>query len=89
MNIEQFLNLVGLNKETPLENCQRAIHYLEKEIKEIIERLESTETNLEDSMEQYDRMLQLNHHIQDQFRQKAKKIKKSTFSHNKKDLSNI
>lgn len=26
-------NLVGLNKETPLENCQRAIRYLEKEIK--------------------------------------------------------
>ena len=77
------------SKNIPAYIRTKSIKQAQKEIKEIIERLESTETNLEDSMEQYDRMLQLNHHIQDQFRQKAKKIKKSTFSHNKKDLSNI
>ena len=77
------------SKNIPADIRTKSIKEAQKEIKEIIERLESTETNLEDSMELYDRMLQLNHHIQDQFRQKAKKIKKSTFSHNKKDLSNI
>ena len=62
------------SKNIPADIRTKSIKEAQKEIKEIIERLESTETNLEDSMEQYDRMLQLNHHIQDQFRQKAKKI---------------
>ena len=59
----------------------------QNEIKEIIEKLENTEINLEDSIEQYNRMMQLNYHIQDQFRQKANEIKESTSYKNKKNLS--
>jgi len=60
----------------------------ENEIKEIIEKLENVETNLEDSIEQYDRMIQLNYHIQDQFRQKDNEIKQSFLQKNKKNLLN-
>ena len=58
----------------------------QNEIKQIIEKLENTKINLEDSIEQYNRMMQLNYHIQDQFRQKAKEIKQSTLHKNKKNL---
>ena len=64
----------------------KSIKEAQNEIKEIIEKLENTETNLEDSIQQYDRMMQLNYHIQDQFRQRAKEIKQSTLSKNKKNL---
>ena len=58
----------------------------QNEIKQIIEKLENIETNLEDSVEQYKRMMQLNYHIQDQFKQKAQEIKQSTLHKNKKKL---
>ena len=57
-------------------------------IYEIIEKLENTEVKLEDSMEQYNRMMQLNYHIQEQFRQKATEIRQSALLKNKKNLSN-
>ena len=46
------------------------------------------DTNLEDSIEWYNRMNQLNAHIQDQFKEKANEIRKSTLSKNKKKLFN-
>jgi len=74
------------SKNIPADIRIKSIKEAQNEIKEIIERLENTETNLEDSIEQYDRMLQLNYHIQDQFRQKANEIKQSTLHKNKKNL---
>ena len=56
----------------------------QKEIKEIIEKLENSEVNLEDSIEQYNRMIQLNHHIHDKFKLRATEIKKSTLEKKKK-----
>ena len=50
------------------------------------EKLENTDTNLEDSIEHYDRMIQLNHHIQDQFRKKSNEIRQSTSKQNKKSI---
>ena len=66
------------SKNIPADIRTKSIKEAQNEIKEIIEKLENTETNLEDSMEQYTRMLQLNNHIQDQFKRKANEIKKST-----------
>ena len=74
------------SKNIPADIRAKSIKEAQNEIKEIIEKLENTETNLEDSIEQYDRMMQLNYHIQDQFRKKANDIKQSTFHTKKKKL---
>ena len=76
------------SKNIPADIRVKSIKEAQNEIKEIIEKLENTETNLEDSIEWYDRMNQLNAHIQDKFRQKANEIRKSTLRENKKKLSN-
>ena len=72
------------SKNIPADIRAKSIKEAQNEIKEIIEKLENTETNLEDSIEQYDRMMQLNYHIQDQFKQKASAIKQFTLDKNKK-----
>ena len=76
------------SKNIPADIRAKSIKEAQNEIKEIIEKLENTETKLEDSIEQYDRMIQLNYHIQDQFRQKANEIKQSFLQKNKKNLLN-
>ena len=76
------------SKNIPADIIAKSIKEAQNEIKEIIEKLENAETNLEDSIEQYDRMIQLNYHIQDQFRQKANGIKQSFLQKNKKNLLN-
>ena len=76
------------SKNIPADIRTKSIKEAQNEIKEIIEKLENTETKLEDSIEQYDRMIQLNYHIQDQFRQKANEIKQSFLQKNKKNLLN-
>ena len=65
------------SKNIPADIKIKSIKEAQNEIKEIIAKLENTETNLEDSMERYNRMMQLNNHIQDKFRLKASEIKKS------------
>ena len=75
------------SKNIPADISAKSIKEAQNEIKRIIEKLENTETNLEDSIEQYNRMIQLNYHIQDQFKQKSNEIKQFTLSKNKKDLS--
>ena len=73
-------------KNIPADIRIKSIKEAQNEIKQIIEKLENTEVNLEDSIEQYDRMMQLNFHIQDQFRQKAKEIQQSNLNKNKKKV---
>ena len=73
-------------KNIPADIRIKSIKEAQDEIKQIIEKLENTDTNLEDSIEQYNRMIQLNYHIQDQFRQKANEIKQSTLHKNEKNL---
>ena len=65
------------SKNIPADIKKKSIKESQNEIKNIIERLESNEINLEDSMDQYTRMLQLNYHIQDQFKLKANELKKN------------
>ena len=74
------------SKNIPADIRTKSIKEAQNEIEEIIAQLEDTETNLEDSMEKYSRMMQLNYHIQDKFRQKANEIKQSTLHKRKKKL---
>ena len=74
------------SKNIPVDIRTKSIKEAQNEIKQIIEKLENTKINLEDSIEQYNRMIQLNYHIQDQFRQKANEIKQSTLHKIKKNL---
>ena len=74
------------SKNIPADIRAKSIKDAQKEIKEIIEKLENSETNLEDSITQYNRMMQLNYHIQNEFRQKANEIRQSTLAKNIKKL---
>jgi len=74
------------SKNIPADIRTKSIKDAQNEINEIIETLENTTTNLEDSMAQYTRMLQLNLHIQEQFKKKANEIRKSALNKNKKKL---
>ena len=71
------------SKKIPVDIKSKSIKEAQNEIKEIIENLESTETNLEESIDKYNRMMQLNYHIQEQFKKKLKEIKAADFSNNK------
>jgi len=72
------------SKNIPVDIKSKSIKEAQNEIKEIIANLESTETNLEESMNKYNRMMELNYHIQEQFRKKLKEIRDSNFDNNKK-----
>ena len=71
-------------KNIPADISTKSIKEAQNEIKEIITKLEDTETDLENSMEQYKRMLYLNIHIQEQFKKKANEIKQSILDKNGK-----
>ena len=77
------------SKNIPADIKTKSIKEAQKEIKQIIETLENKEINLEDSIDQYNRMMQLNSHIQDQFRKKANEIKQSTLYKKKKSLLKV
>ena len=72
------------SKNIPADIKAKSIKEAQDEIKHIIEQLENTKTNLEDSVEQYNRMMQLNNHIQDLFRKKASVIRQTTSHKNTK-----
>ena len=71
------------SKNIPVDIRAKSIKEAQNEIKDIIETLENKEINLENSMAKYNRMLQLNYHIQDQFKQKSNLIKKNIEFNNK------
>ena len=71
------------SKKIPVDIKSKSIKEAQNEIKEIIENLESTETNLVESIDKYNRMMQLNYHIQEQFKKKLKEIKGRNFGNNK------
>ena len=71
------------SKNIPADIESKSIKEAQNEIKEIIANLESTETNLEESMDRYNRMMELNYHIQEQFKKKLKEIRDSNFDNNK------
>ena len=74
------------SKNIPVDIKSKSIKEAQNEIKEIITNLENSETHLEESMHKYNRMMQLNYHIQEQFKKKLKEIKVSNFDKNKQSL---
>ena len=73
-------------KNIPADISTKSIKEAQNEIKEIIANIENNETNLENSIEQYNRMIQLNYHIQEKFKKKAIQIKKVTIFKSGKSL---
>ena len=71
------------SKNIPADIKSKSIKEAQNEIKEIITHLENTETNLEESIDKYNRMMHLNNHIQEQFKKKLKEIKGSNFDDKK------
>ena len=74
------------SKNIPADIRTKSIKEAQLEIHKIIENLENTDTNLENSIEQYNRMMQLNQHIQDQFKKKAKEIKQHALRKEEKKI---
>ena len=74
-------------KNIPADIKAKSVKEAQNEVKEIITNLESNETNLEESMDKYNRMMQLNYHIQEEFKKKLKEIKVSNFDNNKRSLA--
>ena len=72
------------SKNIPSDIKTKSIKEAQNEIKDIIANLENTDTNLEESIDKYTRMVQLNNHIQEQFRKKLKEIKGLNDSKGKK-----
>ena len=72
------------SKNIPADIRAKSIKEAQNEIKVIIAKLENSETNLENSIGQYERMMQLNYHIHEQFKKKAKEIKQSSLDNKKK-----
>jgi len=67
-------------KNIPADIRTKSVKEAQNEIKELITELEKNNTNLESSTEQYNRIIQLNNHIQEKFRKKASEIKKATIN---------
>ena len=63
------------SKSIPADIKSKSIKEAQNEIKQIITYLESSEINLAESIEKYNRMMQLNYHIQEEFKKKLKEIK--------------
>ena len=77
------------SKNIPADIKVKSVKEAQIEIKEIIENLENKETNLEESMDKYTRMMQLNNHIQEQFKKKLKEIKKTNISSKKEPKKRV
>ena len=73
------------SKNIPADIMAKYIKEAQNEIKVIIAKLENSEPNLENSIEQYERMMQLNYHIHEQFKKKAKEIKQSSLDNKEKN----
>jgi exonuclease VII small subunit len=73
-------------KNIPEDIRTKSIKEAQNEIKVIITQLENKEVDLKNSIQQYNRMMHLNYHIQEQFRKKANEIKYSKLDKNKKNI---
>ena len=72
------------SENIPVDIKSKSIKEAQNEIKEIITNLENDKINLEESMDSYNRMMELNYHIQEQFKKKLNEIRDSNFDNNKK-----
>ena len=65
------------SKNIPADIKNKSIKEAQLEINDIMLKLESPEAKLEQSIDQYNRVLLLNQHIHEQFKKKAHEIKKT------------
>ncbi len=65
------------SKNIPVDIKPKSIKEAQNEIKDILSDLESHETDLKKSIDQYNRMIQLNNHIQVKFKEKLNEIRNS------------
>ena len=63
------------SKNIPADIKSKSIKEAQNEIKDIISNLEDNNTNLEESMDMYNRMMHLNEHIRNEFKKQLKEIK--------------
>ena len=75
------------SKKIPADIKFKSIKEAQNEIKEIITNLEDNDTNLEESMDKYNRMMHLNEHIRNQFKKQLKEIRNSNFKRKKDSLT--
>ena len=62
------------NENIPADIKSKSLKEARAEIDAILEKLENLETNLGDSLSDYQRLIQLNKHIDDLFKKKFKEI---------------
>ena len=75
------------SKNIPADIKFKSIKEAQNEIKEIITNLEDNDTNLEESMDKYNRMIYLNEHIREKFKKQLKEIRNSNFKDKKDSLT--
>jgi len=63
------------SKNMPHDIKVKSIQEAQNEVKQILQKLEDSDVNLEESLEDYNRMINLNNHIQECFKKKANEIK--------------
>jgi len=71
------------SKNIPADIKLKSIKEAQNEIKEIISNLEDSNTNLEESIDKYNRMMHLNEHIRNQFNKQLKEIRNTSFKEKK------
>ena len=64
------------NENIPADIKSKSLKEARDEIDRILAKLENQETNLDESMSDYQRLIQLNKHIDELFRKKFKEISK-------------
>ena len=74
------------SKNIPADIKIKSIKDAQTEIEDIIANLENKKTDLKESIDKYNRMILLNQHIQEEFKQKFKKIKNSNFTNSGKSI---
>ena len=71
------------SKNIPADIKSKSVKEAENEIKDIISNLENKETDLKQSIDKYNRMLQLNLHIREKFKEKFSEIRDSNLNKTK------
>ena len=62
------------NENIPADIKSKSLKEAREEIDEILSKLENQETNLDNSLSDYQRLIQLNKHIDELFKKKFKEI---------------
>ena len=73
------------NENIPADVKSKSLKEAKEEINDILNKLESKDTDLARSMKEYKRLIQLNNHIDDLFKKKIREISSTSKEINKDD----